>query len=238
MAIEIKLTKTFLSNKKFNYGVLFAFGIVAACLILSNFYWHHTFDLNLWLIAKPSTVFEQGQYWRLLTTIFVHADLEHLLSNSMMLFILTYFVTSFYGAIFGPLLSLVMGSVINYIVLKSYNADIGIVGISGVIYYLWGFWLTLYIFIDKRSSFIRRVINSTGLFLILLIPSKFNPNTSYLAHYLGFAIGVITALVYYPFKRKFFNSFLKYEYKFIPDFEEDDDEIDYRDDGEETPNLH
>ena len=89
--------------------------------------------------CKPSKVFQQGEYWRLFTTTFVHADLEHLLSNSMMLFILTYFVTSFYGAIFGPLLSLVMSSVINYFVLKSYQTDIGLVGISGMIYYLWGF---------------------------------------------------------------------------------------------------
>ncbi len=233
--IESKLIRTYLSKRKYPYGKQVAFILFACCVVLSNFYWDSSYGISELLLAKPSLVFGQGEYWRLLTSLFIHGDMDHLLSNSLMLMFLVYFVTSFYGYFIAIVMSLLMGSLINYLVLLTHTTDTGIVGISGVIYYLWGFWLVLYLFIDKRIGFIRRLINIMGVFFILLIPTTYSPQTSYLAHYIGLLVGGAIGLLYYPLRMKKFNAAQFYEYRYVPRFEEDqleeeeeeEDEISY-----------
>jgi rhomboid protease GluP len=233
MNFEVHLVRTYLSGRKYGYGAIVAIALVSLCVVVSNFYWDQSSYLSGLLAASPELVFGKGEYWRLFTTTFAHADLGHLLSNSLMLFILTYFVTAFFGFWVSPVLSSIMGAVINGLVLLNFKQDITLVGISGVIYYLWGFWFVLYLFLDKKLSFIRRLINVMGIFLILLIPTSYSPQTSYLAHYLGFAVGAITALVYYPFHAKHFQRYQEYETRHVPDLEMEDQLVD-----EEIRTLH
>lgn len=221
MDYDIKLDSTYLSTHKYKYGVLVSCTIVFLCIMISQFYWANLYGLKGLLSANPEFIFKDGQWWRLFSTLFVHADLEHLLSNSFMLFILMFFVTTYYGLFAGTFLSLIMGGVTNYFVLMTFKENINLVGISGVIYYLWGFWFSLYVFIEKKYSLFRRVLNVGSIFFILLIPTTYSPTTSYLSHYLGFSIGLVTGAAYYPFKEKYFSSFLSYKIQEVPIFEED-----------------
>jgi rhomboid protease GluP len=218
---EVKLIKTYLSHKKYSSGVIAAVSILFLCWVTSLIYWGDHFGLKGVLAATAESIFIKGEYWRLLTTTFTHANLEHLLSNSLMLYILTYFVTSFYGLVMSQVVAHIMGVFINLMVLYRLPMESTLVGISGVIYYLWGFWLILYILIDKTSGLARRLINVTGLFLILLIPTTYNPSTSYFAHYFGFAVGLIIGVIYYFLNAKKFSSYHEYETRQIVDFEEE-----------------
>lgn len=227
MDYEVVLDKTYLSEKKYLYGTVVAFAIVALCMLFSQVYWNDFLQIKSLLKATPNNVFNQNEYWRLITTTFVHADLQHLLSNSFMLFILTYFVTTYYGLAVGAVLSILMGGVTNFFVLHSFDSmEISLVGISGVVYYLWGFWFSLYLFIEKKYTPVRRFLNVASIFFILLVPTTYSPRTSYLAHYLGFSIGFLVGLIYYPIKAKFFKSFLQYKVNIVPELEDTDEAID------------
>jgi rhomboid protease GluP len=223
VGIEVKLVKTYLSHIRYSQGKIVVVLLLGLCLMLSNLHWNSS---DITLAAQKSLVFEKGEYWRLVSSVFVHGDLDHLLSNSLMLTFLAFFVSSFYGATLTLTISIIGGSLINYLVLLQATNDLTIVGISGVVYFLWGLWLILYLLIDKRLSVIRRLVNILGLFFILLIPTTYSPQTSYLAHYLGFGLGLIAAFIYYPIKAQYFNQFLLYEYKWIPLLEESNSDLD------------
>ena len=137
-----------------------------------------------------------------------------------MLFILTYFVTSFYGSFISVGLGFIMGMIINYFVISGYQTDTTLVGASGVIYYLWGFWLVLYVCISKHMHIIGRLIRIGGIFLILLVPTTYSPSTSYMAHYIGFGVGFITGLVYYLLNHKKIAEFEFWEYRVVEELED------------------
>jgi rhomboid protease GluP len=215
MEVEKKFKRNYLTKRKFSYGKLAAFSIIGICLVLSNFYWDKSHVLSSYLSASQSLVFEKGEYWRLFTTSFVHGDLEHFLSNSLMLFILTYFVTSFYGVLTSIGVSFSMGMLINFITISQYNQDTTLVGASGIVYFLWGFWLILYVCIEKQMSLIRRLVRVMGIFFILLIPTTYSPNTSYMAHYVGLIIGMVNGLIYYGLNYSKILSFEVWDFKLI-----------------------
>ena len=221
MRIEKKLISTYISKEKFPHAQLVALGLVAFCWIASSFYWNATGALADQLRAEYESVFQQKEYWRLLTTTFIHADLKHLLSNSMMLGILSYFVYGFFGVGVLFLLLLVGSPVVNALTLMEYGPGHSLVGISGVVYMLWGHWLFMYLVIDRKWSFPRRLINVTGIFLILLVPTQYVPNTSYLAHYAGFGVGAVASVLSYPFFAKEIDQHLEWDIRFIPDQSEE-----------------
>ena len=140
-----------------------------------------------------------------------------------MLFILTYFVTAFYGAKISLILSYLMGMIINLIVLDQYQQNTTLVGASGIVYYLWGFWMSLYIGISKHLSFIKRLVRVGGIFLILLVPTSYSPNTSYMAHYLGYALGMMTGIIYFFINKTHLLKFELWEYRFIEDVKNEAD---------------
>lgn len=215
MNYEKKFVSNYLSHRKYLNGQLFAFGVLTLCTILSLFYWNNNFEISQMLSASKSNIFQHQEYWRLFTTSLIHADIEHLLSNSLMLFILTYFVTSFYGFFFSTILPFLMGIIINYIVLLNYPAQSTLVGASGIVFYLWGFWLTIYLFVQNHLSVINRMLRIGAIFLILLIPTSYNPKISYLAHYIGLGLGSFIGIVYYLIYRSKLKSFEKWEFKEI-----------------------
>jgi rhomboid protease GluP len=220
MIIESKLVETYLSKKKYNYGLVVSVFFLTACIVTSLFYWNESQQISSYLSANPQSVFKDKEYWRLITTLFAHGGIEHLLSNSLMLFFLTYFVTSFYGYFISIPLSIIMGALVNLFVLLAFKQNTTLVGISGVIYYLWGLWFVLYLFIDETITFTRRLVKVFAIFFILLVPTSYSPTTSYLAHYIGFAVGVLTGLGLYPFFKGRLSFYKKWEYKISEELEE------------------
>lgn len=204
--VERTLRRNFL-NLKSSKGsaLLWSLATLLVCLIMSIVYWETAW--GDYLAASPIKVFEGKEYWRLFTSSLIHADLSHYLSNSLMLGVMGYFVYDHYRAWMFPALAFTVGVLINLIVIWTYPPEVSLVGASGVVYYLWGFWLILYICIQKHIPFIRRLMKVSGVGLFVLIPSEFHPNVSYYAHAVGLVLGIIFGLIYYLWNRKYIHSF-------------------------------
>lgn len=154
------------------------------------------------LHANGQMVFGEGKYWRAFTTTFIHADYKHLAHNSVFFTGLAILLNNYFGNMVFPLMSLLMGGVINLIVLKFYPPQVFLVGISGVVYFMAAFWLTQYLLIERTIKFGSRLIIAVGLILIFLAPEAvLKEEVSYLAHAVGFLLGIPMALIFYYLNR-------------------------------------
>lgn len=182
------------------------------CLILSlalgsSLYWIDFLNLSQLMPASAEAVFTRHEYWRLFTGLIAHADIKHLLSNSLLLFVLGFFLSTYFGMILVPLTALSFGMLTNFIVLSNMPTHVQLVGISGVVFWLGGAWLTLYFLLDRRRSLGSRALRTLGVAILLFVPAEtFDPGISYQSHFIGFAFGVIWALAFYFYKRKDFRA--------------------------------
>ena len=92
----------------------------------------------------------------------------------------------------------------NLLTLWTYPPDVRLVGASGVVYLMAGFWLSSYVLIDRRFSVGRRVFRSVGFTLIVLFPTSFEAQVSYRAHAIGFAVGAAYGAFHFWRKRLIF----------------------------------
>jgi rhomboid protease GluP len=193
--MELKLTKTFLSKRPSRES--FIMGFIGLSILLLFFSANQeTFSANGHL------VFEKQEYWRAFTTTLLHADLNHLAHNAFFFTGLAALLNNYFGFWVFPVLSLFIGGLINIVALSTYPAGIHLVGVSGVIYFMASFWLTLYLLIERRQSVMVRMIHAVAVSLIFFFPEAFQPEVSYMAHGLGFLFGIPTALIYYFWNKK------------------------------------
>lgn len=161
---------------------------------------------ELWT-ATGKQVFTDKQFWRLWSTLFVHADLGHLLANSLLFYILGFFLYGYFGAMVFPTWALIMGGVTNAISLYTYPEMVKLVGASGVVSWMGGAWLILYFKLNTTSTRTARALRSLGVAIMLFAPSEaFDPKISYRTHAIGFLLGVAWGLLYYNWRRSEFMS--------------------------------
>lgn len=216
-----EVVKTYLSQKHFNDGLAISLSVLALCFLLSRFYWSHEFPWGEELKASAGAIFNEGEYWKLLTTTFIHGDFEHFLSNSLMLTIMGYYVSSFFGVFHFPFMAFLLGAVVNLLVLVGKPDQYSLVGASGVVYLLWGMWMSLYFLIQRHIHWNRRLMKLIAVGIFVLAPTTYKANISYLAHGLGFVIGITYGLCLFLVKRNYFQSFeVKRE---VTEAQEDDD---------------
>lgn len=209
MQKEYKCTRTFLSHKHYDNSALVAVSLLLVCVLFSHFYWQGDYEF---LAASFRSVFYEGHYWQLFSTLFVHANLGHLLSNSFMLCLMGFFVHRQYGPLVFPLSCIFVGALVNAYVLNTMPIETRLVGISGVVYLLWGFWLILYILIQRHVSLNRRFMKVVAISLMVLVPTSYDPQVSYLAHGVGLVGGILLGLLTFLIKKDYFRSFEKWEY--------------------------
>ena len=182
-----------------------AYAVAAISLILllvANFlFWRNDFNLAGLMTAIPQNVFEGHQYWRLWTALFAHADIGHLLSNSLLFSVFTYFLFGYFGSFVFPFMALLFGGLIHYLVLKTMPPTSELLGVSGVVYWLGAVWLTLYFLLETRERISKRLIKTLGIAAILFIPETYHQDVSYLSHFVGFIFGIVFAVFYYLSRR-------------------------------------
>ncbi len=190
------------------------FALYAAMSLLSRL--HFEFNLS----ASGLSVFKAHEWWRLWSSVWVHGDLAHFLANSPLFLLFTYLLVRFFGfpvALFGYF----MGGVINFFTLKTMPEAVNLVGMSGVVHWLGAMWVTLYLLIDRKHSLQVRFASSLFLTLMLFLPESYRPEVSYVAHAVGYATGVLSALVIYAVHRKKFKARERWELTFEPPVEFD-----------------
>ena len=154
------------------------------------------------LAATSAGVVEQHEYWRLLTAVAVHADVMHAFSNAIFLACFAYLLFGYFGFWVFPALSLVMAWLTNYFSLLIYPTEVSLVGASGLVYWMAGFWLTMYLLVERSVGPGKRVLRVVCLALLVLFPSTFQANVSYRTHAIGLGLGTASALVYFQRNRE------------------------------------
>ncbi len=183
------------------------------CYIVSWYFWNIYPE---YFRVTKALIIEDHQWWRIPLGVLIHSDFNHFISNSLFLSVLGFFIIRSYGpkVLFG--IGLTMGMLTHLITLYFMKDKISLVGASGMLYAFWGLWFGLYFLIDRFSPPHRKFMKITALSILLLIPQSFEAHVSYKAHFIGFLVGVITALIYFYFKRRYLRSFEKYQYSIVP----------------------
>ena len=198
---ERVIKATHLSRKPAPKSFLVALGSVLLLFVASVIYWSDSFGAASLLPASRESVFFHGEYWRLVTSLLVHADWAHFLSNAVVLGVLAFLIYGYYGPLAYPALTLVLGALVTAISLRTYPTETWLLGASGVVYLMAGFWLTLYLLVERRIPPKKRFVRAVGFGLIVLIPTAVEPAISYRTHLIGFVVGFGFALAYFT-KRK------------------------------------
>ncbi len=167
-------------------------------------HWQNWKGMGESLLATRESVFQSGEFWRLLTTICIHADIGHLLGNMLTFAILSYLLWGYFGYLIYPLAALAFGMITNFLTLLSYPPESGILGASGVIYWMAGFWVTLYFAIDRRYSRAGRLLRSVGFSLAIFAPTSYEAGVAYRTHAMGFVLGVAFGVIYFRVRRESF----------------------------------
>ncbi len=203
----------YLNHPHFKLGLKTALLWPLICYLVSWYFWNiypEHFEIT------HEIIFKAHQWWRLPLGVLIHGDFNHFLSNSLFLSILSFFIARTFGAkiLFG--VGIIMGVITHLITLFFMEDHIGLVGASGMLYAFWGLWFSLYFLIDRFNNIHRKVMKIFAISLLLLIPQNFEPHVSYLAHFIGFIVGITFGVIVYYSKRSLILSYEKYKYILDP----------------------
>lgn len=193
--------RTLLSRQPRENSLLVALSSVLIMLVVSQLCWRDSGQLYLTLAAIPSRVIESGEFWRLLTALAVHADFAHFLSNALLFGFFSYLLFGYFGFWTYPVASLLLGSLANYLSLLTYPPQVRLVGASVAVYLMAGFWLTMYLLVERSKPRSKRLLHTLGVGIVLLMPTAFERSISYRSHAVGLAIGILFAIVYFLARR-------------------------------------
>ncbi|MFT4417101.1 rhomboid family intramembrane serine protease [Fredinandcohnia humi] len=169
----------------------------------------HIFLWLLLLVPIPLTSFllqqmvgfnyliAEGEYWRLLTPIFVHGGFGHMLFNSFSLLIFGPALERMLGKFKFICVYLFAGIIANLATFYIEPLDFAHVGSSGAIFGLFGIYLYMVIL---RKDLINQM-NSQLIMTILvigLVMTFINTNVNIVAHLFGFVAGAIAAPLVLP----------------------------------------
>lgn len=195
--MRVVVRQTLLSHKPRENSLEVALLSVVVMLFVSLLGWRDGSELLARLAANPERVLVEQEYWRLLTAIGVHADALHFAANVVLFAFFTYLLYGYFGFWVYPMAGLALGSFTNYLALLTYPPHVHLVGASGLVYWMAGFWLTMYLLVERTRSLRKRVMRALGVGLIVLVPSALQENVSYRTHAIGFALGSAAAVVYF-----------------------------------------
>jgi rhomboid protease GluP len=196
-----RVRETLLSRKPREWSLEIAALFLAIILGISLLAWRNGAALLPVLAATSDGVFERREYWRLLTAVAVHVDVMHVLSNVILLTFFTYLLFGYFGFWVFPVLSLAMAGLTNYISLLTYPPEVTLLGASGLVYWMAGFWLSMYLLVERSVGAGTRVLRVVCLASLVLLPTTFQANVSYRSHAIGLGLGVVSALVYFQRNR-------------------------------------
>ncbi len=197
-----RVRETLLSRKPREWSLEITALFLSMIMGISLLAWRNEAALLPTLAATSEGVLKQGEYWRLLTAIAVHGDVMHVLSNAILLTFFTYLLFGYFGFWVFPVMSLAMAGLTNYISLLTYPSEVSLIGASGLVYWMTGFWLSMYLLVERSVGPGKRVLRVVCLALLVLLPSTFQANVSYRTHAIGLGLGVVSALVYFQCNRE------------------------------------
>lgn len=154
------------------------------------------------------SIIDNGEWYRLITHMFVHAGPEHLLNNMFMLGILGYQIEREYGwfkYLLSYFVSGIGGAVLSSLVEMRMSEAAVSVGASGAIFGIFGIMLVM-IFKNRRRM---GQVSAPRLIIlfVLMVFGNMEEGVDWMAHLGGALVGVVLAfLLYWPKNREnYFN---------------------------------
>lgn len=156
------------------------------------FFLNQDTQIYLLFVQINSRVIEQLELWRLFTSMFLHADVLHLISNIIGLLLFGTFIENFgskkaYLIIY--FISGIMGNIMSLFLLPPYVISLGA---SGAIYGLIGATVLL-IILERNTAQLLLIF----LYLIYFIVTSFSPQINYASHIFGLITGFILGYVFF-----------------------------------------
>ncbi|MCJ7649719.1 MAG: rhomboid family intramembrane serine protease [Candidatus Lokiarchaeota archaeon] len=149
------------------------------------------------LVLINSNVLDQFEIWRLLTSMFMHGDLSHLISNMFGLLLFGTYVEQSISKVKYLFIYIISGLIGNLFTLILYPSYIISYGASGALFGIIGVVVVIIYFEGDRFFLILAT-----LYLLYFIASSFGPGINLWAHLFGLASGSIFALVNHFLKKK------------------------------------
>ena len=145
-------------------------------------------------------VFDQGEWYRLFTSMFLHFDWEHLFGNMVALFAIGIYAESYFGKIrYATIyfMSGLVGGLFSLLVDQRMNQIAVHAGASGAVF---GVMACIIIFaIDRQTRpyfpFSRVIIGIP----LLILPGLMNSQIDFVAHIAGFLTGFLISYTFYYF---------------------------------------
>lgn len=175
--------------------------------IASVAYWQNPQRFPLWV--SQEAVLKQHEYWKLFSALFTHSDMLHLLSNLPLFLIFGWHLRTFFGLRIFPVVTVLAGALANFLTVILYEEQTRLLGASGMLYAMVSLWLVYYVRFETSYKFWNKVMRATGFALILLFPTTFQENVSYLAHFWGFVCGMALGILFLPISRIQSENFIK-----------------------------
>lgn len=186
---------SFLAERPSKRAFVFSSLYAMAAAVVSVLSWRsEVFEDRL--VGNPEKIFSGGEWYRLVTSLFLHADIAHLLANMLFLVPFGGLLTFYFGWRVFPVLGIVLGIVAQFLSLKTYAPNMNLLGSSGLLYVLFGLWLSLYYRAESHLTRGRRLMRILGFGLAMLVPSQVERAVSYRTHYIGLALGLAAGIVY------------------------------------------
>ncbi len=145
--------------------------------------------------GDATAVLSQGQYYRLVTALTLHADLSHLLGNCLIGGILLHFFLQINGTGVGLLALLISATLGNYVNVLVHGGNHLFVGFSTAVFSIIGM-LSIYQLIEKRKSFgIRMFIPLMAGAALLAMLGSSGVRTDLGGHLFGLLSGMACGLL-------------------------------------------
>ena len=143
-----------------------------------------------------------GEWWRIVTAMFLHLGIIHLLNNLVSLYFASLFLEPVLGS--GRLLLLYMVSgIVASITSLWWNDTVLSVGASGAIFGLFGFLLALKLFGSQQLQLSMPFLILSPIFIgINLIMGFISPAVDNAGHVGGLLIGFVLGALFYPWVEK------------------------------------
>ncbi|MBI3851163.1 MAG: rhomboid family intramembrane serine protease [Verrucomicrobia bacterium] len=175
-------------------GLLFDWTSVVWCLALALFYWFgetRAVDLRS-NGAMDNAAVSAGQWWRLFTAITLHADVAHLVANVTIGFVLLGLTMGRYGTGVGLLAAVLAGAGGNVADLIVYHAPHRSLGASGMILGCLGLLAAQSMSLWRQHPLATKyVVSSVLAGIMLFVLFGLTPGTDVVAHFGGFATGLL-----------------------------------------------
>jgi membrane associated rhomboid family serine protease len=172
--------------------------VIIACILVSLLFWLSNPDVILEYLAFSGNNLLKGRVWTLITSLFLHADLLHLVGNMLFLYVFGNTIEEDLGAT-KTLGAFFVGGVLSFLLsLLFYDAATPLIGASAAI-----FTLSAIVMLIKPLKFSILLFMPQGLVAILYfvynavaVYAGAEGNVAYIAHIIGFAIGIPLGLAW------------------------------------------